>query len=117
MHWPDLVVVREDGLRIAVEVELTPKSKGSLGRILRAYIRARRQVLYVPTGPVARLLQGKPGTDGRWVDGVAHDVGFLPAGDLTLGAGGLLLVRPFTTDDPGIARQVEPHASRYRRPA
>lgn len=103
-HWPDLVVVREDGLLIAVEVELTPKPKASLGRILRAYIQARRKVLYVPTGPVTRLLQGRPGPDGRGVDGVAQDVGLLPAGEPVRGAGGLLLVRPFTADDPGVAR-------------
>ncbi|MFD5412421.1 hypothetical protein [Streptomyces nojiriensis] len=117
LHWPDLIVVREDGLRIAVEVELTPKPKASLGRILRTYVQAPRQVLYVPTGPVARLLQGKPGPDGRWVDGVAQDVGLLPAGEPAPGAGGPMLVRPFTADDPGVARQVERHPSRHRGPA
>ncbi len=115
-HWPDLVLVPPDGRLVAVEVELTPKPAAALRRILRAYRQAGRRVVYLGTGPVVRQLHGRA-APGGWIDGIAQAAGLLPTGGPDPGAGGLLRIRPFTAADPGVARQVERHASRYRRPA
>ncbi|WP_143673856.1 hypothetical protein [Streptomyces sp. or20] len=111
VHWPDLVLVLPgDGIG-AIEVELTPKTPGSLRRILRAYGQARRRVLYLGTEPVVRQLQGRPGPDGRWTDGVGQDVGLLRPGGPDPGTG-LLRVRPFAAADPAVDRQVVRYAQR-----
>ncbi|MBT1190051.1 hypothetical protein HET69_40275 [Streptomyces sp. CJ_13] len=112
VHWPDLVLVPPGGPVVAVEVELTPKSRGELRAILRAYQRARRRVVYLGAAPVVRQLQGRPGSDGQWVDGVAQEAGLLPRGEPDPGAGGLLRVRPLVLTDPDVARQVGRHATR-----
>ena len=39
-HFPDLLVIGEDGQRFAIELELTPKRTDRLERILRGYRRA-----------------------------------------------------------------------------
>ncbi|MDG9709644.1 hypothetical protein [Streptomyces sp. DH10] len=117
VHWPDLVMVLADGRLVAVEVKLTPKPRAALRAILRAYGQARRPVAYLGTEPVVRQLQGRPGPDGRWVDGVAQEAGLLPPGGPDPGTGGLLRVRPLTIADPAVGRQVERHARRQRRPA
>lgn len=116
LHWPDLVLVLPDGTLGAVEVELTPKAPGALRANLRAYRQAGRRVLYLGTEPVVRQLQGSAGRSG-WRDGVAQEMGLLPPGGPDPGAGGLLRVRQLAVDDPGVARQVERHAGRHRRPA
>lgn len=112
VHWPDLVLVPPDGSLVAVEVELTPKTRSELRTNLRAYRQARRRVVYLGTGPVVRQLQGRPGPGGRWIDGVAQEAGLLPPGGPAPGAGGLLRVQPLTLTDPGVARRVEQHADR-----
>ncbi|OKJ46831.1 hypothetical protein [Streptomyces sp. CB02115] len=115
VHWPDLVTVPPAGQHpIAVEVELTPKGTAALRTILRAYRHAQRRVLYLGTGPVVRQLQGAPGSDGRWLDGVAQDVGLLPAGGPDPGSGGHFRVRPFTAVDPAVARRAALQAARRR---
>lgn len=117
VHWPDLVLVPPGGPVVAVEVELTPKSRGELRSILRAYLRARRRVVYLGTAPVVRQLQGRPGSDGQWIDGVAQEADLLPPGGPDPGTDGLLRVRPLVLTDPDVARQTEQHANRHRRPA
>ncbi|MEU3220164.1 hypothetical protein [Streptomyces sp. NPDC006971] len=112
VHWPDLVLVLPGKGIGAVEVELTPKSPSALRQILRAYGQARRRVAYLGTEPVVRQLQGRPGPDGRWIDGVAQDVGLLPPGGPDPGTSELLRVRPFTADDPAVDRQAARHAQR-----
>ncbi|MFF2538753.1 hypothetical protein [Streptomyces cyaneofuscatus] len=62
--------------------------------------------------PVVRQLQGRPGPDGQWADGVSQDVGLLPPGGPAPGTGGLLRVRPFAAADPAVDRQVARHAQR-----
>lgn len=115
VHWPDLVVVEPvPRFPIAVEVELTPKPAATLRTILRAYRQAHRRVVYMATEPVARQLQGRPGPDGRWVDGLAQDVGLLPGGEPRRASGGHLHVRPFTTVDPAVRRRAELQAARLR---
>ncbi|MBC7272925.1 hypothetical protein ACF09G_32005 [Streptomyces albogriseolus] len=69
-------------------------------------------MLYLGTDPVLRQLQGRPGPDGRWVDGVAQDAGLLPPGEPDAGAGGLLQVRRFAAADPAVDRQAARHALR-----
>ncbi|MFC6370557.1 MULTISPECIES: hypothetical protein [Actinomycetes] len=114
VHWPDLVTVPPGGhLPVAVEVELTPKPTATLRAILRAYRHAQRRALYLGTAPVLRQLQGAPGPDGRWVDGVAQDVGLLPPGGPDPGSGGLLRVRQFAAGDPAIGRQTVQRALRH----
>ncbi|MES9504436.1 hypothetical protein ABWI13_30765 [Streptomyces koyangensis] len=112
VHWPDLVLVLPgDGIG-AVEVELTRKTPSALRQVLRAYGHARRRVVYLGTEPVVRQLQGRPGPDGRWADGVGQDVGLLPPGGPDPGTGGLLSVRLFTAGDPAVDRQAARHARR-----
>ncbi|MFI7020149.1 hypothetical protein [Streptomyces sp. NPDC050164] len=111
VHWPDLVLVLPGEGIGAVEVELTAKTPSALRRILRAYGQARRRVLYLGTEPVVRQLQGRPGPDGRWIDGVAQDVGLLPPGGPGPGTG-LLRVRQFAADDPAVDRQAARYAQR-----
>ncbi|MEU8538093.1 hypothetical protein [Streptomyces parvulus] len=112
VHWPDLVLVLPGEGIGAVEVELTPKTPSALRRILRAYGQARRRVVYLGTEPVVRQLQGRPGPDGRWADGVGQDVGLLPPGGPDPGTGGLLSVRQFTAGDLAVDRQAARHAHR-----
>ncbi|MEU2717781.1 hypothetical protein [Streptomyces sp. NPDC007205] len=112
VHWPDLVLVLPGEGIGAVEVELTAKTPSALRRILRAYGQARRRVLYLGTDPVVRQLQGRPSPDGRWIDGVAQDVGLLPPGGPDPGTGGLLRVRRFAVGDPAVDRQAARHAQR-----
>ncbi|MFG2903325.1 hypothetical protein ACGFZH_40390 [Streptomyces zaomyceticus] len=112
VHWPDLLLVLPGDGVAAVEVELTAKTPSSLRQILRAYGQARRRVLYLATEPVVRQLQGRPGPDGQWTDGVAQDVGLLPPGGPDPGTGGLLRVRPFAAIDPAVGRQAARHAQR-----
>ncbi|MEU3978106.1 hypothetical protein [Streptomyces bacillaris] len=112
VHWPDLVLVLPGGGIGAVEVELTPKAPRALRQVLRAYGHARRRVVYLGTEPVVRQLQGRPGPDGRWADGVGQDVGLLPPGGPDPGTGGILRVRPFTAADPAVDRQAARHARR-----
>ncbi|MGX1794423.1 hypothetical protein ACWIGN_01140 [Streptomyces albidoflavus] len=112
VHWPDLVLVLPgDGIG-AVAVELTRKTPSALWQVLRAYGHARRRVVYLGTEPVVRQLQGRPGPDGRWADGVGQDVGLLPPGGPDPGTGGLLSVRLFTAGDPAVDRQAARHARR-----
>ncbi|MGW9253103.1 hypothetical protein ACWGS5_13460 [Streptomyces albidoflavus] len=68
--------------------------------------------MYLGTEPVVRQLQGRPGPDGRWADGVGQDVGLLPPGGPDPGTGGLLSVRLFTAGDPAVDRQAARHARR-----
>lgn len=115
VHWPDLVIIEPTPrFPIAVEVELTPKPTSALRAILRAYQQAQRRTLYLATEPVVRLIQGGPGLDGRWLDGVAQAVGLLPPGGPDPGAGGRLRVRQFTSVDPAVARRAAQHATRSR---
>ncbi|MCJ0874764.1 hypothetical protein [Streptomyces sp. AP-93] len=97
---------------MAVEVELTPKTRSELRTNLRAYRLARRPVVYLGTAPVVRQLQGRPGPGGWWIDGVAQEAGLLPSGGPDPGTGGLLRVRPLTVTDRGVARQVKLQAGR-----
>lgn len=112
VHWPDLVLLLPGESIGAVEVELTAKTPSALRQVLRAYGQARRRVLYLGTDPVVRQLQGRPGPDGQWIDGVAQDVGLLPPGGPDPVTGGLLRVRQFTAGDPAIDRQAARHAQR-----
>ncbi|MFZ3467469.1 hypothetical protein ACODT3_44025 [Streptomyces sp. 4.24] len=112
VHWPDLVLVLPGEGVVAIEVELTAKTPSALRQILRAYGQARRRVVYLGTDPVVRQLQGRPGPDGRWADGVGQDVGLLPPGGPDPGTGGLLRVRPLSLADPGVARRLEKYAAR-----
>ncbi|MEV5204203.1 hypothetical protein [Streptomyces sp. NPDC053720] len=106
VHWPDLLVVEPTPrFPIAVEVELTAKSPAAIRTILRAYRQARRRVLYLATEPVIRQLQGSPGPDGRWADGVAQELGLFPQGEPRPSAGRQLSVRRFTSVDPAVARR------------
>ncbi|AVI00059.1 hypothetical protein C5L38_33820 (plasmid) [Streptomyces sp. WAC00288] len=114
VHWPDLVVVLPGGRLAAVEVELTPKPAAALRTILRAYKQARRPVAYLATEPVVRQLRGGPGPGGRWVDGMAQEVGLLPPGGPDPGTSGLLRVRPFSAVDPAVARRAAQQAARLR---
>ncbi|MFD5328927.1 hypothetical protein [Streptomyces sp. NPDC127092] len=114
VHWPDLVVVLPGGRLAAFEVELTAKPAAALRAILRAYKQARRPVAYLATEPVVRQLQGGPGPDGRWADGVAQELDLLPPGGPDPGAGGHLRIRPFTAVDPAVARRAELQAARLR---
>ncbi|MGW8730550.1 hypothetical protein ACWGNF_31490 [Streptomyces sp. NPDC055808] len=116
VHWPDLVLVLPGRGYGAVEVELTPKPRGTLRSILRAYRQAGRRVLYLGTEPVLRQLQGRPGPEG-WIDGVGQEAGLLPPGGAAPASGGLLQVRPLRLADSSVAAQVARHASRHRRPA
>ncbi|MFJ4866205.1 hypothetical protein [Streptomyces sp. NPDC088748] len=112
VHWPDLVAVPPGGRPlVAVEVELTPKPTAALRTILRAYRHAQRRTVYLGTAPVLRQLQGGPAADGRWVDGVAQDIGLLPPGGPDPGAGGHFRVRAFTAVDPAVALRAH-HAAR-----
>ncbi|MEU6400725.1 hypothetical protein ABZ867_27565 [Streptomyces cinnamoneus] len=115
LHWPDLVLVLSDGTLGAVEVELTPKAPGALRANLRAYRQAGRRVLYPGTEPVVRQLQGSAGRSG-WRDGVVQEMGLLPPGGPDPGTVGPLSVRQLAVDDPGVARQVDRHVGRHRRP-
>ncbi|AVZ77991.1 hypothetical protein SLUN_38855 (plasmid) [Streptomyces lunaelactis] len=112
VHWPDLVLVFPGEGVGAVEVELTAKTPSALRRILRAYGQARRRVLYLGTDPVVRQLQGRPGPDGLWIDGVGQDVGLLPHGGPDPGTEGLLRVRQFAAGDPAVDRQAARYAQR-----
>ncbi|MFD3700711.1 hypothetical protein ACFWUZ_32045 [Streptomyces sp. NPDC058646] len=113
VHWPDLLVVEPTPrFPIAVEVELTAKSPTAIRTILRAYRQAQRRVLYMATEPVVRQLQGSPGPDGRWADGVAQELGLLPQGEPRPGTGRQLSLRPFTSVDPAVARRAAQHAAR-----
>ncbi|CAM5592727.1 hypothetical protein [Streptomyces abikoensis] len=112
VHWPDLVLVPDDGHLGAVEVELTPKAPSALRSNLRAYHQAGRRVLYLGTAPVVRQLLGRPGPDG-WRDGIAQEVGLLPPGRPGPSTS-LLRVSPLTIKDPGVAAQVGRHANRHR---
>jgi len=58
-HYPDLLLVRPDGRRVAVELELSAKTPRRLDGIMRAYAgdSSISAVLYlVPDGPVRRLV-------------------------------------------------------------
>jgi hypothetical protein len=58
-HYPDLVLDTRSGHRVAVELELTAKSRGRMSRIMTAYASDARvdAVLYlVPTAAIARLV-------------------------------------------------------------
>jgi hypothetical protein len=58
-HYPDLVLDTRTGHRVAVELELTAKSRGRMSRIMTAYASDARvdAVLYlVPTAAIARLV-------------------------------------------------------------
>ncbi|WP_406187878.1 hypothetical protein [Streptomyces sp. NBC_01006] len=57
------------------------------------------------TEPVVRQLQGSPGPDGWWADGVAQELGLLPQGEPRPDAGRHLGVRPFTSGDAVVARR------------
>ncbi|MFH8520285.1 hypothetical protein ACH4CE_35480 [Streptomyces gelaticus] len=116
VHWPDLVLVLPGRGYSAVEVELTPKPRGTLRSILRAYRAAGRRVFYLGTEPVVRQLQGRPGPED-WIDGVGQEVGLLPPGGAAPVPDGLLQVRVLRVADPAVAAQVARHAYRYRRPA
>ncbi|MEV8335605.1 hypothetical protein [Streptomyces niveus] len=110
VHYPDLVVASPAGLA-AVEVEITPKSPAELRQVLRAYRDARGlfgQVVYLATEPVMAHLHGHahPRT-GRWTDGVAQQVGLLPAGPPEYRPDSPFLVRHFQPRDPGVAYQLD----------
>ena len=60
LHYPDLLVSLSDGVRVAIELELSAKSRRRLDRIMLGYASDSRTdiVLYlVPTGPLGRRIE------------------------------------------------------------
>ena len=60
LHWPDLAVGTDEGL-VVYEVELTPKSRRRLDKIIRAWRRAREveRCVYLcfPSSPTQRVVE------------------------------------------------------------
>lgn len=121
LHYPDLVVVN-DGLLWAVEVELTWKKRARVRSTLQSYVRSRvfDQVVWMGTPDVQRELRGGAvaGLPGGRAKGLLQELGMADVGDKNGWRGkryvgpdgrgrGLFVVRDVPVADEGVMFEMD----------
>lgn len=112
VHYPDMVLVEGHGDRarlVAVEVEITEKSRQRLRTILRGYRDAQifHQVLYFTIPPVGSLLHGWRDHNQDWAPGILQDLRLLPDGPPVYDTESRVRVLDLATNDPGVQYRIE----------